>query len=287
MAIRCLFASDLHGRARRYAALFAAMREGEPRAVFLGGDLLPFPARHHPGAPEVDDFVGDYLIPELEQVRSALKDRYPRIFLIPGNDDPRAITEASLEKDDAGLWSWAHGRTIPFGDHVVLGTAFVPPTPFQLKDWERYDVGPHVPPGCVSPEEGLRSVPIPAHEARDATIAEELDRLATSVPMERAVLLAHSPPYQTNLDRAALDGKSVDHAPLDVHVGSVAVRRFIEDRRPLLSLHGHIHESTRLTGRWRDRIGPTHCFGAAHDGAELALIQFDLDDLDGATRDLR
>jgi Icc-related predicted phosphoesterase len=70
-------------------------------------------------------------------------------------------------------------------------------------------------------------------------------------------------------------------------VGSIAVRRFIEDRQPYLTLHGHIHESTRLTGSWRDRMGRTHMFSAAHDGPELALVRFDLDDLEGAERELR
>jgi Icc-related predicted phosphoesterase len=93
-------------------------------------------------------------------------------------------------------------------------------------------------------------------------------------------------PHRSRLDRAALEGKTVDHAPLDVHVGSVAVRRFIEDRQPLLTLHGHIHESTRLTGSRRDRIGRTHCFSAAHGGPELAIVKFELDDLEGATREL-
>jgi Icc-related predicted phosphoesterase len=77
----------------------------------------------------------------------------------------------------------------------------------------------------------------------------------------------------------------VDHAPLDVHVGSIAIQRFIEDRQPLLTLHGHIHESPRLTGNWRQKIGRTHAFTAAHDGPELALVRFDLDDLDSATRE--
>ena len=76
----------------------------------------------------------------------------------------------------------------------------------------------------------------------------------------------------------------IDHVPLDVHVGSIAVRRFIESRQPLLTLHGHIHESARLSGSWRDRIGRTHMFTGAHDGPELALISFDLDDLEEATR---
>ena len=43
----------------------------------------------------------------------------------------------------------------------------------------------------------------------------------------------------------------------------------------MITMHGHIHESGRLTGSWNDRIGDTVCFGAAHDGPELALIKFD------------
>jgi len=39
-------------------------------------------------------------------------------------------------------------------------------------------------------------------------------------------------------------------------VGSIAVRRFIEERQPLLTLHGHIHESARLTGDWRESYWP-------------------------------
>ena len=74
--------------------------------------------------------------------------------------------------------------------------------------------------------------------------------------------------------------------PLDVHVGSIAIRRFIEDRQPLVTLHGHVHESARLTGSWRDTIGRTHLFSAAHDGPELALVRFDLGDIASATREL-
>jgi Icc-related predicted phosphoesterase len=78
----------------------------------------------------------------------------------------------------------------------------------------------------------------------------------------------------------------VDHAPLDVHVGSIAIRRFIEARQPLLTLHGHDHESARLTGAWKERIGRTVCLSAAHDGPELALVRFDLARPADATREL-
>jgi Icc-related predicted phosphoesterase len=66
----------------------------------------------------------------------------------------------------------------------------------------------------------------------------------------------------------------------------MAIKRFIEDRQPLLTLHGHIHESAGLTGSWRQGIGRTHAFTAAHDGPELALVRFDLENLESASREL-
>jgi Icc-related predicted phosphoesterase len=78
----------------------------------------------------------------------------------------------------------------------------------------------------------------------------------------------------------------VDHAPLDVHVGSIAIRRFIEARQPLVTLHGHVHESARLTGSWQEKIGRTFCFSAAHDGPELAVVFFDPQDPSRAIRRL-
>jgi Icc-related predicted phosphoesterase len=280
----CLFASDLHGRIRRYERLLAAMARERPAAVFLGGDLLP-PAL--PGA-DLDpaSFLLQWLRPRLEALQASLGSRYPRIFAIPGNDDLRVFEESMLELDRSGLWTYLQERRAEFAGHAVYGYGYVPPTPFLLKDWERYDVSRFVDPGCVSPEEGRRSVPIEPRVARHSTIHEDLERLLGAGPLDRAVLLLHAPAHRTLLDRAALDGKTIEHVPLDLHVGSIAVRRVIESRAPKLTLHGHVHESAGLTGSWRDRLGITEMFSAAHDGPELALIRFDLDDLAGATRAL-
>lgn len=284
---RFFFVSDLHGRTDRYTKLFRAIREHEPAAVFLGGDLLPPALR--PVEPEgrfPEDFVYGFLARGLRHLREAMGRRYPAVYLIPGNDDPRSEEAAFLDVASEGIWSYAHQRSLDHGSLRIYGYAFVPPTPFLLKDWERYDVSRHVDPGCVSPEDGWRSVPEAAHHVRYATIAKDLETLAGTDPMDRSIFLFHAPPYRTNLDRAALDGRSVDHVPLDVHVGSIAVRRFLEARQPLAALHGHVHESARLTGSWRDRIGRTHLYSAAHDGPELALVRFDPDRPEDATREL-
>ena len=267
---RCFFASDLHGHADRYEKLCEAIRQERPAAVFLGGDLLP----HTLTAPA---FLEGYLVPRLEQLRTDVGDAYPRVFVILGNDDPRAAEAAVAEAAGRGVWEYVHGRRISWGTLEVWGYACVPPTPFTLKDWERYDVSRHLEPGCIAPDEGWHTVEVPERDLECGTIREDLERLAGGADLARAVFLFHTPPYDTGLDRAALDGRTVDHVPLDVHVGSIAVRRFIDARQPLVTLHGHVHESARLTGRWSERIGRTHAFSAAHDGPELALVRFDPD----------
>jgi Icc-related predicted phosphoesterase len=278
----CIFVSDLHGKADRYQKLLAAIAENPPAAVFLGGDLLP----HGLHQTEHADFLNDVLASGFRSLRDQLGEIYPRVFLILGNDDPRIEEEEIKNLAAQGLWEYLHERKVRFGSYWIYGYGYVPPTPFLLKDWERYDVSRYVDPGCVSPEEGIRTVLIPIREIKYTSIEKDLSKLAGDDNLDRAVFLIHSPPYQTKLDRAALDGRMVDHAPLDVHVGSVAVRRFIEQRQPLLTLHGHIHESARLTGGWQDRLGRTVMFSAAHDGPQLALIRFALENLAEATRDL-
>ena len=281
------FTSDLHGRPGRYRALWDRIVDEHPSAIFLGGDLLPHGMdRAWDTAGTGGEFVTVFLAAGFRDLRRRLADSYPRVFLILGNDDP-SITEEDLAAGQAeGLWDYVHGRRVTWAGYDVYGYNCVPPTPFLLKDWERYDVSRYVDPGCVSPEEGRRTDGLTPREIRWTTIRDELAALAGTEDQERAIWLFHTPPHGTRLDRADLDGRTVDHVPLDPQVGSIAVREFIEQRRPRVTLHGHIHETVRLTGTWRELLGTTHAFAGAHHGAELPLIRFDPDDPDAATREL-
>lgn len=281
-AVTCFFVSDLHGRAARYERLCAAIMRERPEVVLLGGDILPH-AFHSANLP---NFIRDYLCVKLRQLRKHMGNDYPKILLILGNDDPRAEEGNVLAESSADLLNYIHGKRLPVAAFDFYGYACVPPTPFQLKDWERYDVSRYVPPGSISPEEGFRSVEVPEHEIKWGTIDKDLESLACDACLAHAIFLFHTPPYDTPLDLAQLDGQSYDHVPLDPHVGSIAVRRFIERRQPLMSLHGHIHESARLSGEWKTRIGRTVCVTAAHDGPELAMVRFDPERPADATREL-
>ncbi len=283
-----MFVSDLHGSLDKYKRLFAAIEQERPAAVFFGGDILPsgigaLVSTHHGGR----EFLTQFVAPRLEEIRKHLGDDYPEMFVIMGNDDGASLEPVMHDIAGQGLWHYVHNRVVQFAGHTVLGYSFVPPTPFLLKDWERYDVSRFVEVGCIAPEEGFHSLPIVPQEVQYATIEKDLKNLSNGMDLAQSILLFHTPPYQTKLDRAALDGVTVDGVNLDLSVGSIAVRRFIERQQPLLTLHGHVHESARLTGSWQDEIGRTRMFSAAHDGPELAVVYFDLRRIGMARRELK
>lgn len=281
------FVSDLHGRTARYRTLFDLVRKEVPRGVFFGGDLLPHGMdlswRTSPGQ---TDFLEDFILPELRQLKIDLDEDYPRMFLILGNDDPRIHEETLLAAETEKLLEYVHEQKREYGPFRVYGYSCIPPSPFQLKDWERYDVSRFVDPGCVSPEEGSRSSGPDNRVIRHTTIALELADLTGGDDLANAICLFHCPPYGGNLDRAALDGKSIDHVPLDVHIGSIAVQRFIAARQPLITLHGHVHESHTLTGEWGEASGRTRSFSAATEKDQLALVRFDPHHPESASIDL-
>jgi uncharacterized protein len=275
------FVSDLHGRKTRYDKLFKTIRERKPGVVLFGGDLLP-----HPRVSEYNDFLIEYLGVELKVLQQDLGKDYPTIGLILGNDDARMFEPSALEGERQGIWRYLHMRSLSIPPYTITGYCYVPPTPFLLKDWERYDVSRYVDPGCIPPTEGKRTVNINPDEAEYSTIQNDIATLTENADLSHTLLLFHSPPYNSFLDRAALDGMKVEHVPLDVHVGSIAIQRFIEEKQPYVTLHGHIHESSRLTGQWMQQFNNTLSFSAAWDGEELALISFELSKPGDAVREL-
>jgi len=282
----CFFVSDLHGKIDRYQKLNTATLQEKPTAVFFGGDLLPSGSVSYEQGKPIENFVLDFLVPEFLQLKKQMDDAYPRIFLILGNDDGKSNEGQVIQGMKAGLWEYIHDRNVSFGKFNVYGYSYIPPTPFLLKDWERYDVSRYVDPGCVSPTDGWRTDKLTENEIAHATIMKDINRLVVDEALSQAIFLFHAPPYQTSLDRANLDGKKIDRVPIDVHVGSIAIKRFIKEKQPLLTLHGHVHESARITGSWKERIGNTYCFSAAHDGPELALVRFDPTQPENASREL-
>lgn len=281
------FVSDLHGSITRYNKLFKSIEADKPSAVFMGGDLLPSGLFALTSKSDTTvNFINDVFTKGFADLKTKLGNDYPRVFLILGNDDGKADEDIIMEGEQHGYWEYMHNRVVEFGNFNVYGYSYVPPTPFMLKDWERYDVSRYTDPGCVPPEEGGHFKKVDKKKLIYKTIQKDLESLTKDHNLENSIFLFHAPPYNTKLDRAALDGKMIDYVPLDVHVGSIAIKRFIEEKQPKITLHGHVHESARITGSWHEQIGKTTIVSAAHDGSELAIVKFNPENENSFTREL-
>ena len=240
------YTSDLHGQGALYEQLIATVAAQRPRAVLIGGDLAP-----HAGSAEGVAHQRVFLEGFLVEFARRLQEASPHsdLLLLMGNDD-WAANHDCLERHEGALWRVLHDQVAHVDDVPVAGLSWVPITPFALKDWERWDDGGIETParldGWVSGPAGI----VPHRfdpERREPTIADALADLASRTPAAETVFVLHSPPRDTRCDM--INARA--------HVGSRAIRAFVEHHQPPLVLAGHIHESPRVSASYRDAIGRT------------------------------
>jgi len=261
------FTSDLHGQNGLYEQLLALTAARRPELVLIGGDLSP----HATGAEGVRRqrlFLQGFLVEFARRLRENAPDT--ELAVMMGNDDWAANLDC-LETRHGTLWRSLHGRVIEVGRHTLAGLSFVPITPFALKDWERWEDGAEESPprldGWVSSNGAV--APHRFDPARRApTIAEALDALVTAGATGRTIHVLHSPPRDT----------ACDCVTAELHVGSRAIRAFLERHQPPLALSGHIHESPRVSESYRDTIGRTVVVNPGQFGtSRLCGVWFDPD----------
>jgi len=268
-----LYTSDLHGSETHYRQTLDWARRSGVRAILLGGDLAP-----HGSIADQQAFYERFFLPLFRAYFK--KEGAADIWWIMGNDD-WAVHVALLERAGMPRLRHAHGRVCAFLDGWSLaGSAFVPASPFALKDWERWEDGL----GASTRRDGFRSgadgQPLPfsfVGRERSEAIASEFATIGRQWPEDpsRVICMFHGPPYGTALDQ--LHG--------NVHVGSRETRRFLEERRPPLSLHGHIHESPDVSGKFADRVNETVCVNPGQDPRHpLRAVTFRMSDPAGTLR---
>ena len=271
--MRILYATDLHGSRAKFERVLEAARARRVDVVVNGGDMYPknIPLeRQH-------EFVSGFLDGHFaDHARSGV-----RLLCMPGNDDLAAFDPLFEETcaRHAGVTSIA-GRRVELGGHEFIGLNRVVDYPFGLKDRchmdsEAYEFQEQISPPVVSDGEwpefrGLKVLDDWFAEARARpTLADELSALVRPRDPARAVYAIHMPPAGSGLD-VCVDGR---------RVGSDALRAFLGETQPLLSLHGHIHESPRVTGAWRVDVGRTVAVQPGQEG-RLAYVVADLESMD-------
>lgn len=246
---RLLYVTDLHGWTDGYEQISAIAQEEEIATIVNGGDMLP-----HGRDLVVTQrrFIEEYLRPYFERLGAAGISYYGML----GNDDCRAVLPdwQDVVRTSLRLYDLTEGWLPLAGRLVICGCSYIPDPPFRLKDWSVLDTRDfHRPPQHPDPviSRGDRLELVDDTEAffqARPTLEDLLNAIAERMACwERAVLVCHAPPQGTGLGNISID----------TDVGSAAVRAWIKRYRPLLSLHGHIHESCQITGIDTVKIGRT------------------------------
>jgi len=197
----------------------------------------------------------DFLLPKIKD----LKKKKIGFYCIMGNGDFKVNEGILVEADKRGELHYLQMKAAVLGKHKIAGYGFVNLFPFATKDWEKPEFE-------MVQREGIRTVPV-----ERTTMSEDLAALKMLFDPKKTVYVLHAPPFDSLLDM--IYGES--------HVGSKAIRQFIEETQPRLTLHGHIHESSEVSGSFADRIGRTICLnpGANPYADKARFLLLDLDDL--------
>jgi Icc-related predicted phosphoesterase len=169
-----------------------------------------------------------------------------RCFVCPGNDDEMDVDDVIRRSD---LVELGEGRMVEIDGYTMISTGWSNHTP-----WNTH------------------------REETEEQLGARIEAMAKQITdPSHAIFNLHCPPYKSGLDEApAIDADlRLLHGGRALRpVGSTAVREAIEKHQPLLSLHGHIHESKGAI-----KIGKTLSInpGSSYEEGMLmgAIIQLD------------
>jgi len=169
-----------------------------------------------------------------------------KCFVTGGNDDEWEVLNVMKQEPTKSFFACENEMVHVDEEHPMISIGISTPTPWDT-------------PREVSEEE----------------LGRMIEEMAGLVPdMNKAIFNFHDPPRDSTLDTCPLldwdkdppeqiirGGQPVMHG-----AGSVAVRDAIEKYKPMLGLHGHIHESQSVA-----RIGRTTCINPGSEYAEGIL----------------
>jgi Icc-related predicted phosphoesterase len=202
---------------------------------------------------KVDALFTNLMIQSIESWMAVLdgnlKGMGVKCFITPGNDDRPAI-DTALAKSTMAVNP--EGSVVDIDGYEMLSSGYSNPTPWKTP-----------------------------RECSEEELANKIKSMTAQVrSMERCIFNLHCPPYASGLDSApkldenlkqVVQGGEIIMAP----AGSVSVRKSIETHKPLLGLHGHIHES-----RGSVKIGRTLCLnpGSEYNTGILRGVVVNLND---------
>jgi len=293
---RIFFTSDVHGSEVCFLKFLNAAKFYQANVLILGGDItgkMIVPLVDQGDGTALADFLGTHEVIRTDEERKALEKRIRNSGYYPYGTtmdefeklqaDKHLVNELFSKVMSAGVKRWvgiaeerlkgsnvkcyiSPGNDDRFDiDDVLRGSsAVIYPEEEVLSIDDRHEM---ITSGWVgiTPWKSPREVP---EEELIKKFQPMIDKVQN---MESAIFNLHNPPYETPIDLAPeldADLKPVikGGAISMVHVGSPTVRQVIEKFKPLLGIHGHIHESRGFV-----KIGRTLCINPGSEYGEGIL----------------
>lgn len=271
--MKILYVTDLHGDKNKYKKSLEIAVEKEIDVIVNGGDMLPKQCDRHAEQPAfIKGFLKEYF--------TDLQEHNISYLAMLGNDDLLAVDSLFNKVCDEfdNIYNIA-GRKVCINGYEFIGMNYILDHPFGCKDrvvTEKYYV----------PQRQLSAVAGISNEYGYDRIFNWLEYSRTNLPYmcdvlsnlpepdhsRKTVYIMHMPPAGLRLGQLRYQ---------DLDIGSVDIYEFLKEKQPLLSLHGHIHESPDTEkGKWINQIHNTTCIQTGQTelyDSEVVYAEIDLD----------
>jgi len=251
--MKLLALADIHQGTDKWQMLVETCKDlqGKIDIVAISGDLFP---------KNVSIIKQNKRTQLLKESAQQIRNYGMELVLIMGNDDNQNLIPFMEEEDRNGLWHYVSEKVAIIKDYEFIGMPWVPDHPFGYKFWCRSefkdDLGrdplQYGKPCLVNSNNQYKNIDdYEAFLKNQPSIYDVLSKLASQVMnLNKSIWLIHAPPTDLRLDMCS-NGQCV---------GSKAVLKFIDDYKPMLTIHGHIHESPEYNGnRWCVQYNQTFC----------------------------
>lgn len=298
---RLFFATDLHGSERTYRKFINAGKFYEVDALVMGGDiqgklLIPIikegnghyratvqgRVEHMTTQDELTALIGKldilgfyYKVMEEDEFQALAADSKAvdalfheearkrlsrwvdlaeerlggtgiKCFVTGGNDDEWDVLTVMKREGAKSLIACENEMVMVDDDHSMISVGISTPTPWKTP-----------------------------RETSEEELGRMIEEMAAKVPdMKKAIFNFHDPPKESTLDTCPMLDWTKDPPeqivqggqPVMYGAGSQSVRLAIEKYKPMLGLHGHIHESQSVA-----KIGRTTCVNPGSEYGEGIL----------------
>lgn len=245
--MKFIYATDLHGDTVKYEKLIDLCKEYNINLIVNGGDISPK--------------RGDVISEQLKFINEFLPEYYKKleenkIYYISmlGNDDLEIMQEPFDRINEKFPMVFDVGnKKIKFDGYEFIGMNSILDTPHHRKDHIITEEG-FIPEAqsedyYKSSRDGYTSYTGWSKKRETLPLMKDvLKELPLPEKIEKTIYIFHMPPKELHFGHIA---------NLTRNVGSHDIYKFIVEKQPLLTLHGHLHENLEEGGRWIALTGKT------------------------------